>query len=171
MQIWNGCNVLNIAGNPIKDTNAKIIFLSSASKVERWLTPLPHPMVYKAFTLDHTIISVPDFTEVRWVLFVGCGMDDPPVLTSSGNVGNSTLHWCLQICHKPFLHQLRAIWKCSCTIFSIVNARTCIDLIFSNLPEINAYALVNTWSTHHTLVVSVPTWLLLICLHIWQMIC
>ena len=36
-------------------------------------------------------------------------------------------------------------------------ARTCIDLIFSNLPDINAYALVNMWSTHHTLVVSVPT--------------
>ena len=49
-------------------------------------------------------------------------------------------------------------------------AGICIDLVFSNLPDINAYALVNTWSTHHTLVVSVPTWLLLICEHIWQMV-
>ena len=34
---------------------------------------------------------------------------------------------------------------------------TCIDLVFSDLSDINAYALVNTWSTYHTLVVSVPT--------------
>ena len=38
MQIWNGCNALNIAGNPIKDISAKFTFLSSGSKVERWLT-------------------------------------------------------------------------------------------------------------------------------------
>ena len=37
MQIWNGCNGLNIAGNPIKDINAKLTFLSSGSVVERWL--------------------------------------------------------------------------------------------------------------------------------------
>ena len=36
MQIWNGCNVFNIAGNPIKDINAKLTFLSSASKVVEW---------------------------------------------------------------------------------------------------------------------------------------
>ena len=39
MQIWNGCNAINIAGNPIKDINTKLTFLSSGSKVERWLTP------------------------------------------------------------------------------------------------------------------------------------
>ena len=39
MQIWNGCNARNIAGNPIKDINSKLTFLSSRSKVERWLTP------------------------------------------------------------------------------------------------------------------------------------
>ena len=61
-------------------------FLTSASKVVEWT---PHPMVYKAFTLDHNIISVPDYTEVRCVLWVGCGME-PPVLTSGGNLGNST---------------------------------------------------------------------------------
>ena len=33
MEIWNGCNALNIAGNPIQDINAKVTFLSWASKV------------------------------------------------------------------------------------------------------------------------------------------
>ena len=33
MQIWNGCNVLNIVGNPIKDINVNLSFLSSGSKV------------------------------------------------------------------------------------------------------------------------------------------
>ena len=114
MQIWNGCNAFYIAENPIKDINAKLTFLTSASKVVEWT---PQPMVYKVyktFTLDH-IISVSDFIEVRSVLCMGYGMD-PPVLTSGGNLGNSTfacpLQWCMQICHKPFPYQLRAIWKC-----------------------------------------------------------
>ena len=33
MQIWNSCNALNITGNPIKNVNVKLIFLSWASKV------------------------------------------------------------------------------------------------------------------------------------------
>ena len=36
MQIWNGCNALNIAGNPIKDINAQLSFLSSGSQVVEW---------------------------------------------------------------------------------------------------------------------------------------
>ena len=36
MQIWNGCNVLNIAGNPIKDINVNLSFLSSRWKVVQW---------------------------------------------------------------------------------------------------------------------------------------
>ena len=36
MQIWNGCNALNIAGNPIKDVNAQLSFLSSGSQVVEW---------------------------------------------------------------------------------------------------------------------------------------
>ena len=39
MQIWNGCNVLNIVGNPIKDININLSFLSSRWKVVEW-TPL-----------------------------------------------------------------------------------------------------------------------------------
>ena len=85
-------NDYNIAGNPIKDINAKLTFLTSASNVVEWT---PHPMVYEAFTLDHNIISVPHFTEVRCVLCVDCGMD-PPVLTSGGNLGNSTFACTLQ---------------------------------------------------------------------------
>ena len=36
MQIWKGCNVLNIAGNPIKDINVNLSFLSSRWKVVEW---------------------------------------------------------------------------------------------------------------------------------------
>ena len=81
MQICNGCNALNIAGNPIKDISAKFTFLSSGSKVERWLTP-------------------------------------PWLWPSVGNLGNSTFAWYSPMmhvnlgCHKPFPHQLIAIWKC-----------------------------------------------------------
>ena len=50
----------------------------------------------------------------------------PQDLTSGGNFGNSTfpctVQWCMQICHKPFSHHLRAIWKCKFTLFSIENA-------------------------------------------------
>ena len=77
MQIWHGCNALNIAGNPMKDINAKLSFLSSGSNVVAWT---------------------------------------PAVLTSVRNLGNSTfactVQWSMQICYKPFAHQLRAIWKC-----------------------------------------------------------
>ena len=45
----------------------------------------------------------------------------PKDLTSGGNLWNSTfaytVQWCMLICHKPFSHQLRAILKCSFTIF------------------------------------------------------
>ena len=80
MQIWNGCNALNIAGNSIKDINAKLTFLSS--RIKSWKM------------IDNPFL----------------------VLTSGGNLGNSTfactLQWCMQIFHKPFPHQLRVIWKC-----------------------------------------------------------
>ena len=36
MQIWNGHNVLNIAGNPIKDINVNLSFFSLGSKVVEW---------------------------------------------------------------------------------------------------------------------------------------
>ena len=39
MQIWNGCNVLNITRNPIKDINVNLSFPSSRWKVVEW-TPL-----------------------------------------------------------------------------------------------------------------------------------
>ena len=39
IQIGNGCNVLNIVGNPIKDINVNLSFLSSRWKVLEW-TPL-----------------------------------------------------------------------------------------------------------------------------------
>ena len=39
MQIWNGCNVLNIVGNPIKDISVNLSFLSSRWKVVEWTPP------------------------------------------------------------------------------------------------------------------------------------
>ena len=41
IQIWNGCNVVNIAGNPIKDINVNLSFLSSRWKVGEWKPPPP----------------------------------------------------------------------------------------------------------------------------------
>ena len=41
IQIWNGCNVVNIAGNPIKDINVNLSFLSSRWKVVEWKPPPP----------------------------------------------------------------------------------------------------------------------------------
>ena len=40
IQIWNGCYVLNIAGNPIKDINVNLSFLSSRWKVVECTPPL-----------------------------------------------------------------------------------------------------------------------------------
>ena len=39
MHIWNGCNALNIAGNPIKDINAKLTFLSSYWQINWQIYP------------------------------------------------------------------------------------------------------------------------------------
>ena len=52
-----------------------------------------------------------------------CGMDPPPTWESFEILLLHVLSndaW--QICHKPFFHQLRAIWKCGYTIFPIKNA-------------------------------------------------
>ena len=48
IQIWNGCNVVNIAGNPIKDINVNLSFLSSRWKVVEWKPPFP-PEIGKIF--------------------------------------------------------------------------------------------------------------------------
>ena len=112
MQIWNGCNAFNIAGNPIKDINAKLTFLTSASKIIEW-TPLSNSL-WGIHIRPHHHFSA---RLHRGKMFIACGYAmDPPILTSGGNLGNSTfactLQWCMQIYHKPFPHQLRAIWKC-----------------------------------------------------------
>ena len=87
MPIWNGCNVLNLVGNPIKDINVNLSFLSSRWKVVEW-TP-PGSDIWWKF----------------WKFYFPC-----------------TVQWCMQICNKPFSHQLRVIWRCSFTLFSIENA-------------------------------------------------
>ena len=78
-------NALNIAGNPIKDININLHFWVQDQKLQNWpplkifklnsefrikVVEWTPQMVYKTFTLEHTI-SVPDFTEVRYVFHVG----------------------------------------------------------------------------------------------------
>ena len=106
IQIWNGCNVVNIAGNPIKDINVNLSFLSSRWKVVEWKPPPPRD--WKNFKLhfwvqDQKLWNIPTpHPNPRWV--------------SGGNLGKSTfpytIQWCMQICHKPFSHHVKAIWKC-----------------------------------------------------------
>ena len=104
IQISNGCNVLIIAENPIKDINLNLSFLSSGSKVVKW-TPLPRDQHGKNFWLQFLSIGS---KVVEYIL--------PPTQVSGGNFGKSTfsctVQWCMQICHKPFPHHMRAIWKC-----------------------------------------------------------
>ena len=48
MQIWNGCNVFNIVGKPLKDININLSFLSSRWKVLTW-NGLLFPRIGKFF--------------------------------------------------------------------------------------------------------------------------
>ena len=66
MQIWNGCNVLNIAGNLIKDINVNVSFLSSGSKVVEWT---PHTRIWHLVEIFFKFIS-----QFR---IKSCGMDPP----------------------------------------------------------------------------------------------
>ena len=85
MQIWNGCNVLNITRNPIKDINVNLSFPSS-----RWKgcgKDPPGDKFLNSFLVQYQKL-----------------LNGTPNLTSGGNFGNSTfpgtVHWCMQICHK-----------------------------------------------------------------------
>ena len=110
IQIWNGCNMVNIAGNPIKDINVNLSFLSSRWKVVE-CTPQRLEKFLTSFLSSGS--KVVEYTP--WVSWV-----------SGGNLGKSTfpytVQWCIRIkfainlfpimCHKPFSHHVRAIWKC-----------------------------------------------------------
>ena len=86
MQIWNGCNAFYIAGNPIKDINAKLTFLTSASKVVEW-TLLSNGLC-GIHIRPHCYFNARLY---RGKMFIACGYAmDPPILTSGGNLGNST---------------------------------------------------------------------------------
>ena len=54
MQIRSDCNALNIAGNPIKDINVNLSFLSLGSKVVEW-TPLTQHENFWNFTFACTV--------------------------------------------------------------------------------------------------------------------
>ena len=91
MQIWNGCNVLNIAGNPIKDMNVNLSFLSSGWKVVEW-TPRTH-RIGKIFKF----ISEFRIKDLELT---------PQDLTSGWHCWNSTfactVQWCMQIAINLF---------------------------------------------------------------------
>ena len=57
IQIWNGCNVVNIAGNPIKDINVNLSFLSSRWKVVEWKPPSPRDWKNFNFIFEFRIKS------------------------------------------------------------------------------------------------------------------
>ena len=67
MQIWNGCNMLNIAGNPIKDINVNLSFLSSGSKAVEWTI---HPGFEKFLNSFLSSVSkVVEWTTPCWKKF------------------------------------------------------------------------------------------------------
>ena len=72
MQIWNGCNVLNIAGISIKDININLSFLSSRQKVMEWTFPGLENFLYAFLSSGYKLLN------------------GPPDLTSDGNFRNST---------------------------------------------------------------------------------
>ena len=89
MQIWNGCNVLNIVGIPIQDININLSFLSSRWKVVEWTFPGLENFL-KAFLSSGSKV-------VEWTSWD---------LTSGGIFRNSTfpciVQWYMQIWHLPF---------------------------------------------------------------------
>ena len=84
IQISNGCNVLNIAGNPIKDIMG---------------FPANH---CKSFISEFRIKSYAKYTLPSWVSGGNFGK----------STFSCTVQLCMQICHKPFPHHMGAISKC-----------------------------------------------------------
>ena len=82
IQISNGCNVLNIAGNPIKDIIVNLSFLLKFR--------------IKSFK------SCAKYTLPGWVSGGNFGK----------STFSCTVQLCMQICHKPFPNHMRAISKC-----------------------------------------------------------
>ena len=91
MQIWNGCNVLNIAGISMKDININLSFLSSRWKVVEWTFPgLEHFLnVFLSWgwkVVDWTFPRLENFLNA----FLSSGSKvvewTPRDLTSGGNV-------------------------------------------------------------------------------------
>ena len=99
MQIWNGCNVLNIAGISIKDININLSFLSSRWKVVEW-TPPGLENVLNAFLSSGS--KVVEWTPQIWHL-----MEILEILLFHV-WSNSTCKFAITL----FSHWLRAIWRC-----------------------------------------------------------
>ena len=82
MHIWNGCNVLNIVGNPMKAINVNLSFLSFGWKVVEWT-----PQDWKNFWIyfwgqDQKLWNGPPrlekfFNFISEFRIKSCGMDPP----------------------------------------------------------------------------------------------
>ena len=68
MQMWNDCNVLNIAGNPIKDINVNLSFLSSRLKVVEW-TPQDSKNLMHSWVQDQKLLNGPPPRSDIWWKF------------------------------------------------------------------------------------------------------
>ena len=67
MQIWNGCNVLNTVGNPIKDININLSFLSSRWKVVEWsLSGLDNFLNAFLSSGSKVVVLIPLGTDIWW---------------------------------------------------------------------------------------------------------
>ena len=97
MQIWNGCNVLNIAGNPIKDINVNLSFLSSRWKVVQW-TPIWENFLTHFWLQDQKLCNGPPSWHLVEIL------ENLLFHVLSNDVCKFAINL------SP--HHLRAIWKC-----------------------------------------------------------
>ena len=58
MQIWNGCNVLNIAGHPIKVINVNLSFMSSRLNVVEWIPQFKKKNLNSFLSLESKVVEL-----------------------------------------------------------------------------------------------------------------
>ncbi len=59
---------------------------------------------------------------------------------------------------ETFLHYMQQTYNMQQYIMEpTTHEGTAIDLVFSNIPHVIAFPVMNSWSTHHTLMAYVPS--------------
>ena len=97
IQIGNGCNVLNIVGNPIKDINVNLSFLSSRWKVMEWTPSRLEKFLTSFLSSGSKAVEWTPKADILWKFWK--------------STFPCTVQWCMDIWHKPFSHHLRTVWK------------------------------------------------------------